>query len=207
MSRAFWRTSSVCNNFGFSRPWMTGNSASHPPPPYLKGNINSPIKFINCAMFPENKTGKCFSPFHHQEIPRRNSICNVTAWSSFLENTSRKFLSLLLFYLPVFLLQLSSAFAIIFVERHGLSCVHVRASWYTLLFRVSLLGVGLRCLDLAQKISARCKRASNTGSYLFSFFFICIFIHLLALSYMNAFLMPSARSLGFGSGPWKVNIY
>ena len=43
-------------------------------PPHLKGNMDSPIKFINCAMFPENKAGKCFSTFHHQEIPRRNSI-------------------------------------------------------------------------------------------------------------------------------------
>ena len=45
----------VCNNFGFSRPWMTGNSA----PPSLKGNISNPMKFINCAMFPENKNEKC----------------------------------------------------------------------------------------------------------------------------------------------------
>ena len=48
-------------------------------PPHLKGNINSPIKFINCAMFPDNETGKIFITFHHREIPRRNSICNVTA--------------------------------------------------------------------------------------------------------------------------------
>ena len=131
--------------------------------------MDSPIKLliiINCAMFPENKAGKCFSTFHHLEIPRRNSICIMTAWS-FLrseivylfsqENTSRKFLNLLLFYLPVFWLQLSSAFAIIFAECRGL-CVHLRASWYTALFRVSLLGVGLRCVGLAQKISTRCKR-------------------------------------------------
>ena len=32
----------------------------------------------------------------------------------------------------------SSAFAIIFADCHGLSCVHVRASWYTAPFRVSL---------------------------------------------------------------------
>ena len=90
----------------------------------------------------------------------------MTAWS-FLrseivylfsqENTSRKFLNLLLFYLPVFWLQLSSAFATVFAECHGL-CVYVQASWYTALFRVSLLGVGLRCVGLAQKISTRCKR-------------------------------------------------
>ena len=47
-------------------------------------------------------------------------------------------------------------------------------------------GVGLRCVGLAQKISARC----NTGSYVFSFFFICIFILLLALSHIYVFLFP-----------------
>ena len=61
-----------------------------------------------------------------------------------------------------------------------------RASSNTALFRVSLGGVGLRCVGLAQKISARC----NTGSYVFSFFFICIFILLLALSHIYVFLFP-----------------
>ena len=56
--------------------------------------------------------------------------------------------------------------------------------------RVSLRGVGFRCVGLAQKISARCKSASNTGSYVFSFFFICVFILFLAFSYMHAFLFP-----------------
>ena len=81
---------------------------------------------------------------------------------------------------------MSSAFAIIFADCHGLSCVHVRASSYTGLFRVSLAGVGLMCVGLVQKISARC----NTGSYVFSFFFICIFILLLALSHIYVFLFP-----------------
>ena len=40
----------------------------------------------------------------------------------FQGKTSRKFLSLLLIYLPVFWLRISSC--------HGLSCLHVRASWY-----------------------------------------------------------------------------
>ena len=102
------------------------------------------------------------------------------------ENSFRKFLILLLFYLPFFLLKTSSAFAIIFADCHGLSCVHVRASSNTALFQVSLGGVGLRCVGLAQKISARC----NTGSYVFSFFFICIFILLLALSHIYVFLFP-----------------
>ena len=59
----------------------------------------------------------------------------------------------------------------------------MRANCYATLFRVLLRGVGFRCVSLAQNISARCKRASNTGSYVFSFFFICIFIVFLAISY------------------------
>ena len=104
----------------------------------------------------------------------------------FKEDTSRKFLILLLSYFPVFWLQISSVFAIIFADCHGLSCVHVRASSNTALFRVSLGGVGLRCVGLAQKISARC----NTGSYVCFFFFICIFILCLALSHIYVFLFP-----------------
>ena len=101
----------------------------------------------------------------------------------FQEDNSRKFLILLLSYFPVFRLQISSAFAIIFADCHGLSCVHVRASSYTGLFRVSLAGVRLMCVGLVQKISARC----NTGSYVFSFLFIGIFILLLALSHIYVF--------------------
>ena len=152
----------MCNNFGSSKPWMTGNSA----PPNLIG------------------------------IPRGNSIRSLSAWPFmrskncrslfFQEDTSEKFLILLLSYLPVFWLQISSVFAIISADCHGLSCVHVRASSYTALFRVSLSGVGLRCVGLAQKISARC----NTASYVFSFFFIWIFILLLALSHIYVFLFP-----------------
>ena len=187
------------------KPWLS----------HLKRNIKSPIKFINCAMFLENKTEKCFSTFHHQKIPRRNSICSVTAWPFMSsknclfvfffyknKNTSRKFLIFLLSYLPVFLLQISSAFAIILADCLGLSCVHVRASWYTALFRVFLRGVRPRCVGLTRKISAHC----NTGSYVFSFFFIFIFILFLALSHMYVILIPSVRSLRFGRRLWKVNI-
>ena len=67
---------------------------------------------------------------------------------------------------------MSSAFAIICADFQGLSCVQGRASWYTAPFRVSLRGVRPRCVGLARKISARC----NTGSYVFPFLFICIFI-------------------------------
>ena len=112
----------------------------------------------------------------------------------FQEDTSRKFLILLLSYFPAFGQKISSAFAIIFTDCHGLSCVHVRASSYTALFRVSLGGVRLKCVGLAQKISAR----FNMGSYVLSFFFICILILFLVLSHIN-FFIPSARSLRFGS--------
>ena len=124
----------------------------------------------------------------------------------FQENTSIKFLSLLFFYFPVFRLKIKSASAIIFAECHGLSCVYVRGSWYIALSLVSLSGVGHWCVGLAQKISARCKRESNTGSYGFFFSIICIFILSLALSHMYVFFIPSARSLRFGSRLWKVNI-
>ena len=101
---------------------------------------------------------------------------NCCFFFCFQEDISKKFL----------IFQISSAFAIIFADCHGLSCVHVRASSYTGLFRVSLAGVGLMCVGLVQKISARC----NTGSYVFSLFFICIFILLLALSHIHVFLFP-----------------
>ena len=89
----------------------------------------------------------------------------------------------------------------IFADCQGFSRMHARASCYTALYRVSLRGVGPRCVGLAQKISARC----NTGSYFFSFFFICIFILFLALSHLHFFLIHSARSLRFGRRLWKVN--
>ena len=58
---------------------------------------------------------------------------------------------------------------------------------------VSLCGVRFRCVGLAQKISARRKRTRNTGSYVFSLFFICIFIFLPALSYMHVFFLFPQR--------------
>ena len=101
----------------------------------------------------------------------------------FQEDTSGKFLILLLSYLPVFWLQISSAFAIIFADCCGFSCVHVHIQ-HSFEFLCMLSGLGW--VALAQKISARC----NTGSYVFSFFFIWIFILLLALSHIYVFLFP-----------------
>ena len=152
---------------------MTGNSA-----PFIWKEIsNSPIKFIHCAMFPENKTENVFSTFHHHaEIVfvawLRDLSWEIKIVYLFLqEKTSTKFLIFLLLYFPVFWLQISSTFALIFADCHGLSCVHVQASSYTALFRVSLRGVGPKCVGLARKISARC----NTGSHVFPFFFVFLF--------------------------------
>ena len=60
-------------------------------------------------------------------------------------------------------------------------------------FEFPFRGVGFRCVGLAQRISARCKSASNTGSNVFSQMFICIFILFRARSYMYVFPIPSAR--------------
>ena len=181
-------------------------------PLHLKENVNSPIKFINCTIFPENKTGKCFFPLFGT-IEKLHAEIKFVAWQRdlsrevkivylfFQGNTSRKFLSLLFFLFSCF----STANIVCicyFAECHGLSCVYVRGSWYTALSRVSLSGVGLRCVGLAQKIFARCKRASNTGSYGFFFSLICIFILSLTLSHLYVFFY----SLRFGSRLWKVNI-
>ena len=140
----------------------------------------------------------------HAEIIFVAWLRDVFVYLFFQGNTSRKFLNLLLFYLPGFWPQISSAFAIIFAECHGLSSVQVRASWQAALFRVLLRGVGFRCVGLTQNISARCKRASHTGSYVYLYFNclscniidVCFCFHSLSL----------ARSLRFGSRLWKVNI-
>ena len=109
-------------------------------PPHLKRNMDSPINFINCIC-----------------IVTRDRSWEVKLFICFLKKTLLKVLKPSVTLFAFFWLQLSSAFAIIFAECRGLY-VHLRASWYTALFRVSLLGVGLRCVGLAQKISARCKR-------------------------------------------------
>ena len=107
-----------------------------------------------------------------------------------------------MFSFQVTLNQISSAFAIIFAGCHSLSCLHVRASSYIALFRVSLRGIGLRCVGLAQKISARC----NTGSYVFFFLLICIFILFLALSHMYVFFYSLSTFPQIWKKPIKANI-
>ena len=76
-------------------------------------------------------------------------------------------------YLPLFALNVMSFPAC--------TCEPVGTQHY---FEFPFRGVGFRCVGLAQRISARCKSASNTGSNVFSQIFICIFILFLAWSYM-----------------------
>ena len=111
------------------------------------------------------------------------------------ENTSRKFLIFLLSYLPVFYckyrLHLLS-FSLIILAFPACTCEPVGIQHS---FEFFLRGVRPRCIGLARKTSAHC----NTGSYVFSFLFIFIFILFLALSHMHVILIPSVRSLRFGS--------
>ena len=155
---------------------MTGNSA-----PFIWKEIsNSPINSFTAPCFQKIRL-KMFFPLSttkkfHAEIVfvawLRDLSWEIKIVYLFLqEKTSTKFLIFLLLYFPVFWLQISSTFTIIFADCHGLSCVHVQASSYTALFRVSLRGVGSKCVGLARKISARC----NTGSHVFPFFFVFLF--------------------------------
>ena len=167
---------------------------------------------LTTPCFQKIRMENIFSTFHHQEIPRigivfvgslRDLLWEVKIVHLFFqEGTSTKFLILLLSYFPVFWMQMSSAFAIIFADCHGLSCVHVRASSYTGLFSsfpgwcrayvcrsgskdICMLQHGFLCFLL----------------FLYSYFhsLACIITHLW-------FFITSARSLRFGSRPWKVNI-
>ena len=71
------------------------------------------MKFVNCAMFPINKTGKCCSQFppsrNSTQKPyfQRDCVTSLEKYKKlftflFQGNTFRKFLNLLLFYLSVF---------------------------------------------------------------------------------------------------------
>ena len=112
MSRAWWRTSSRVRQL---RLFQT-----------LDDRKLCPLiwKEITIALW-NSLTPLCFqkirlemiivSTFHHQKIPRTNSIYSRNGevkivYLFFQGNTSRRFLNLLLFYLPVFWLQISSTF-------------------------------------------------------------------------------------------------
>ena len=134
------------------------------------------------------------SPFHHQEIPCTNSI--------YSRNGEVKIVYL---FFKVTLLEVSQTFCYFI----GLLFDCKRASTFAI-FLLNVMAFPSctcepvdtqhsfefhwvawhRCVGLAQKISARCKSASNTGSYVFSFSFICIFILFLVLLYMYVFLLP-----------------
>ena len=135
----------------------------------------------------------------------KNTVYN----SFFHENTSGKFLILLLLYLPIFWLQISSVFAIIFADYHGLSCVHVWASWYKALFQVSLRGVGLKCVGRALVCRSGSKDICTLQpGFLCSLLFICWHFYSLScvITKVCIFLIPSTRSHRFGSRFWKGNI-
>ena len=155
-------------------------------------------------MFPENKTGKYFFPLStikkfHAEIVfvawQRDLSWEVKIVGLFLlESTSTKFLILLLFYLPIFYCKYRLhllLFSLIAFAFPACTCEPIGIQHP---FGVFLRGVGPRCVGLARKISAHC----NTGSYVFSFFFIFIFILFPTLSHMYVILIPSARSLKVG---------
>ena len=132
----------------------------------------------------------------------RDLSWEVKIFFFFQEDTSGKFLILLLSYLPVFWLQISSAFAIIFADCYGLSCVHVRASSYTALFRVSLRAIGLRVSSFGSKDICTLQHG-----FLCFLLFLYLYFHSLACIITHlCFFIPSARSLRFGSRLWKVNI-
>ena len=148
-------------------------------------------------MFPENKTGKIFFHFpSSRNSTYRNGTCSVTAWPSMRSKNCLSFFfkktllgSSLSFCYLIFLffdckyhLHLL-LFSLIVMAFPACTCepVHIQHS-----FEFLCMLSGLGWVALAQKISARC----NTGSYVFSFFFICIFILLLALSHIYVFLFP-----------------
>ena len=112
MSRAWWRTSSCVLQL---RLFQTLDDRKLCPLIWKK---------ITIALW-NSLTPLCFqkirlemiivSTFHHQKIPRTNSIYSRNGevkivYLFFQGNTSRRFLNLLLFYLPVFWLQISSTF-------------------------------------------------------------------------------------------------
>ena len=113
MSRACWHTSCCMKQLQLFRTVDEGKLCP-PPPPHLKGNINRPITFINCAIFPKIRLENVFplstiEKFHAEIVfvaglrDRSWEVKNVYLF--FQDNASRKFLNLLLCYLPVFWLQ------------------------------------------------------------------------------------------------------
>ena len=164
--------------------------------PHLKGNNNSPIKFVNCAIFSENKTGKSFSTFHHQEILRRNSICSVTAWPFLRSKNCLSFFSRKHF--QKVLKPSVILFACFLTENIICICHYFRwMSWPFLRARASRLvhstlssffaWCRAKVCRSSSKDICTLQRVKQHGFLVISFFFICIFILFLALSYMYVF--------------------
>ena len=120
----------------------------------------------------------------------------------FQEDTSGKFLILCYLICLSFDCKYHLHLLLFFADCCGFSCVHVRASSYTALFRVSLHAIGLR-------VSRFCSKDICTLQHGFLCFllFLYLYFHSLACIITHlCFFIPSARSLRFGSRLWKVNI-
>ena len=80
--------------------------------------------------------------------------------------------------------------------------MHARASWYTALFRVSLLGVRFRCVSLAQKIWM----LQNGKQHGFPCFLYLYFILFLALSYMYDLEVGHEKSIFTRTETFSITI-
>ena len=82
--------------------------------------------------------------------------------------------------------------------------MHVRASCYTTLFRVSLSGVGFRCVGLAQKISKAAKGQATRVPVFSPFFLFLILFSFLHYHICMFFLLPQRISLDLEVGYEKL---
>ena len=104
----------------------------------------------------------------------------------FQGKTSRKFLSLLLIYLPVFWLRISSC--------HGLSCVHVRASWYEFHCVVCRCGWLKRYLHAAKVQATRVPMLSPFSLFVF----VSSFLHYhICMFFLFPLCIPSDLKIGY----------
>ena len=152
------------------------------------------------CLLPEISLGNLVSTFLHQEFPRRNSICSVTAW--FQGNTSRKFLNPLLFNLHVFLFFCFCFCLFVFffpsnyhlhlpfflAKFHGLSCLHLQTGWYIALLRVSLSA----CMWVWEWFKRSLHSAKGPATcfpifLLYIYFLFCIVIHVYFFGSLSAF--------------------
>ena len=86
-------------------------------------------------------------------------------------------------------------------EFHGLSCVHVQASWYSALLRVSLCGVGFRCVGVLKRFVHAGKGQATRAPmfspcYLFIVVFLFSFLYCRACIFFFVQLVPSDSEVG-----------